>query len=176
MKNVLLPTDLTVQSLRPVHNIVEGANGEPVTVFIVHLICPPTSITELLFINQSKPLDKVPVNFKEALQLLRNKYQGTVSIVFDFVYCNTSRYFDNFIEGKKINEVYMLANYKYKQTLSQSENLVRYINKCKVQLHKLLLNEEATSEYLNLSSLLNGNEQNKAQELNRSGKKVISYS
>ncbi|MCW3080276.1 hypothetical protein [Segetibacter sp.] len=176
MKNVLLPTDLTVQSLRPVHKIVEGANGEPVTVFIAHLIGPPTSITDLLFIGQGKPYHKVPVSFKEAVQLLRNKYVGLVTIVFDFVYCNTSRYFNNFIEGHHINEVYMLDNYKYKNSLPQSENPVLHINKCKAQLHKLSLHEEATLDYLNLSSLLNGHEQMNSQEHNTSGKRAISYS
>jgi hypothetical protein len=177
MKNVLLPTDLTVQSLRPVHDIAKGAKGEEITVLIVHLISPPTSITELLFITQNKPFRDIPENFKDALQLLRCKYRGLLTIVFDFVYCNTSRYFNNFIEGNSIDEVYLLSNYRYREILPQSENPLRYLNKCKVKLHKLGLQGEATSEYQNLSALLNGGEQIiKAPELNRAGKTTISYS
>jgi hypothetical protein len=176
MKNVLMPTDLTVQSLRPVHDIVKGAKGEPVTVFIAHLICPPGSITELLFINQNKPFRDVPQNFKEALQLLRNKYEGRLTIQFDFVYCNSSRYFNNFIEGNRIDEVYMLTNYKYRQTLPQSEDPAPYLNKCKAAMYKIGLHPEASSEYQNLSALLNGAEQIKAPELYRSGKTTVSYS
>lgn len=177
MKNVLLPTDLTVQSLRPVHDIVKDAKGRQITIHVVHLISLPTSITDLLFINQNKPFKDIPENFKEAFQLLRNKYQGCVEkIVFDFVYCQSARYFNNFIEGNNIDAVYTLGDYNYKQTLRQSEKIIPYLNKCKLQIRKLSLHAEASSEYANLSALLNGIEPIKTPELNRTAKKTISYS
>ena len=176
MKNVLLPTDLTVQSLKPVHDIVKEANGQPINVSVVHLICPPTSITELLFIGQSKPFHEVPQKFKEALQFLRNRYEGLLTIRFDFVYCNTSRYFNNFVEGNRIDEVYVLNNYSYRLTLRQSEDPAAYLNKCKVQMHKVTLHPETSREFQNFSVLLNEPEQRKTAELNRSAKTTVSYS
>lgn len=177
MKNVLLPTDLTVQSLRPVHDIVKDAKGRQITIRIVHLISLPTSITDLLFIDQNKPYREIPENFKEALQLLSNKYQGFVEkIVFDFVYCQSARYFNNFIEGNKIDAVYMLSDYNYQQTLRQSEKIIPYLDKCRLQVRKLPLPVEAFSEYESLSALLNSIEPVKKPELNRTAKTTISYS
>lgn len=176
MKNVLLPTDLTVQSLRPVHDIVKDAKGRQITIRVVHLISLPTSITDLLFIDQNKPYKDIPENFIEALQSLQNKYQGIVEkIVFDFVYCESSRYFNNFIEGNKIDAVYMLGDYNYKQTLKQSEKIIPYLNKCKVQIRKLTLHAEASSEYGSFSALLNGIEPVKKPELNKKAKTTINY-
>ena len=177
MKNILLPTDLTVQSLRPVHDIVKDCKGGRIIINIVHLISLPTSISDLLFINQSKPYQSVPADFTEALQLLRNKYESSVEkILFDFVYCNTSRYFNNFLQGNCIDAVYMLSNYSYKQPLRQSEDVTYYVNKCKAPLHKIAMNEGVFAEYQNLSGLLNGNEQIKTLAPARTTKSVINYS
>lgn len=177
MKNVLLPTDLTVQSLRAVHAIVKDAKGEPLTIYVVHLISLPTSMSDLLFIKQNKPYHAVPANFSEAFQLLQNKYQASVErIVFDFIYCSSSRYFNNIIEGHHIDAVYMLTDYNYRQPLPQSENIIPYLKKCKVPLRKLPMHAEEVSEYQNLSALLNGNEQLKAPASARTAKPTISYS
>ncbi len=70
----------------------------------------------------------------------------------------------------------MLGNYRYRQTLPQSENPVVYLNKCKVDLHKVELQVEAPSEYQNLSALLNGVEQIKVPELKRFENTTVSYS
>jgi hypothetical protein len=177
MKNILLPTDLTVQSLRPVHDIVKDANGQPITIHVVHLISLPTSITDLLFHRQNKPYQAVPATFMEAVQLLRNKYAASVEkIVFDFVFCNTTRYFNNFLEGNNIDAVYMINGYHYLQPLKQSEKVSYYLNKCKVQVCKVAVNEEALAQYQNLSALLNNQEGAKNVAPARTTKPVISYS
>ncbi len=157
MENVLLPTDFTVQSLRPVHDIVKNAKSKLLTIHVVHLISLPTSISDLLFIKQNKPYHTVPANFMEALQLLQNKYSGSVEkIAFDFIYCSSSRYFNNFIEGNNIDAVYMLSDYRYRQPLEQSENIMYYLKKCKAPLHKVSINEGSFATYQHLSALLNG--------------------
>jgi hypothetical protein len=176
MKNVLLPTDLTVQSLRPVHNIVKDARGEKITIHVVHFISMPTSITDLMFIKQSKPYDAVPRKFNEAFQLLRNKYQGDVKILFDFIFCNTSSYLNNFIEGRNIEAVYMLKDYNYVLPLKQSESFISCFSKCQVPLQKLAAGSEAFSDYENFSALLNGNEQLKTSLTKKKENTSLSYS
>lgn len=177
MKNILLPTDLTVQSLRAVHDIVKNAQGELVTIHVVHFITLPTSITDLIFIKQGKPFDAVPDNFSEAFQLLRNKYQHAIhKIVFDFIYCSSNRYFNNILEGHNIDAVYIIEDYNYRRTLPQSENIMPYLEKCKVPLFKLEQPAEDISSYQNLSALLNGSEQIKNVASTRKINPAISYS
>lgn len=177
MQNVLLPTDLTVQSLRPIHDIVKDARGQQVTIQVVHFISLPTSISDLLFINQSKPYHAIPAKFKEAFQLLLHKYQGDVkSIVFDFVFCSSTRYLNNFVEGHKIDAVYMLKDYNYLRPLKQSENFMPLFNKCNVPVQKVALDAEAVSDYGNFSALLNGSEQLANSRANRKENTTVSYS
>jgi hypothetical protein len=174
MKNVLLPTDLTVQSLSPVHNIVRDANNEKVVIHLVHMLSLPTSITDLLFIKENKPYNKVPLNFVEGLQVLRNKYKESVEeINFDFVYCSSSLYLNNFIVSNRIEAVYVLDNYDYKQPLQQSEDFTAFIEKCKTSLIKLPV-QRVLSEYPILSSLLTSNDKQPVTSTN--GKTAISYS
>jgi len=177
MKNILLPTDLTVQSLSPIHNIVRDAKNEKLAIHVVHMLHLPTSITDLLFIKEKNHFTSVPENFSEAFQMLRNKYKTSLeSITLKFVYCNTSRYLNNFIEGNYIDEVYMLSNYTYQQPLPESVKFEGYINKCKAPLHKLPLGEGAFSEYQILSSLLINNEQYEDASSKMDTKTKVSYS
>ena len=70
----------------------------------------PTSITDLLFLEENKPYNKVPVHFVEAYQMLRNKYKRVIKkIEFNFMYCNTSRYFNNYLKGNCINLIYICS-------------------------------------------------------------------
>jgi hypothetical protein len=177
MKNVILPTDLTVQSLRPVHDIVNDAEGQEITIHVVHFINMPTSISDLLFINQCKPYHAIPTKFHEAFQLLRNKYQGIVkNISFEFIFCNTSRYLHNFMEAKSIDAVYILEDYNYVQQLKQSVNFIPLLTKCKVPLQKLTLHAESAGDHQNFSALLNGNEQLKTNATSRKANASVSYS
>lgn len=177
MKNILLPTDLSVQSLWPIHNIVKEANNQKVNIRVVHLLNQPTGITDLLWLNSSKPYKQVPASFTEAFQLLKNKYAHAIEkMEFSFVYGSTARFVNNFIAGNNIDAVYMLTNYKYAQPLSNSVNSVLLFQKCKVTMHQLPLHAEALSNYQILSALLDGNEQYTAPAASKSIKSTISFS
>jgi len=176
MKNVLLPTDLTVQSLTPVHQVVRDAKNEKLVISIVHMLSLPTSITDLLFLEDNKPYDKVPGNFIEGYEMLSNKYKKVLEkLEFKFLYCSNSRYLNNYLEGHRVDKVYMLDHYRYKEPLQQSQKFTGFIEKCKVPLVKLPLRDHELLEYQILSSLLSGND-TKGVNAGNSGKKAISYS
>ena len=106
MKHVLLHTDLTVQSLWPVHNIVREAKGKPLSIKVVHLLSMPGSITDLLFLKANKPYRSLPEAFREAFQLLCNKYRSfKVSLEFQFVYGATARFLKNYIRANGFEAV-----------------------------------------------------------------------
>ena len=124
MKNILLPTDLTVQSLWPVHTIVKDAATEKVNICLVHMLSMPTSVYDLFFLKESKPYQQVPTHFTEAYQMLGNRYADAIGkINFRFVYCNSSRLLCNYVEGNGIDAAYLLDNYKYEKPLPQSVNM-----------------------------------------------------
>lgn len=153
MKTILLPSDLSIQSLYPVHNIIKEANGESVNIMVVHFLSLSTSISDLLTLKE--PYGQIPSHFTEAFQSLRNKYRVAINkLEFRFVYCNTTRYLNNFIEGNNINEVYLLDNYRYGTPLNNSVECKNFFSKCKVKVNHLSLRPEAQSEYQILSSLL----------------------
>jgi hypothetical protein len=160
MKKVLLLTDLTVQSLSPIHTIVKDASGEKPVIEVVHMLYLPTSITDLLFIKENTYYNSVSNDFSEAFQVLQNKYSTSVeSIALHFIYCSTARYLNNYVEGNAIEAIYMLDSYQYKLPLPQSVQFSTFINNCKTSLQKVSLQNDAFSEYKTLSSLLNNYEQ-----------------
>lgn len=153
MKTILLPTDLSIQSLYPVHDIVKEANGESLEIIVVHFLSLSTSISDLL--TTRDPYSEIPGHFTEAYQSLRNKYQDVIGkLTFKFVYCNTTRYLNNFIEGNNVSTVYLLENYTYGTPLKNSVALKNYFAKCKVKVIHISLHSEATSSYHILSPLL----------------------
>jgi hypothetical protein len=175
MKNVILPTDLSVQSLWPIHQIVKEAKGQKLCIQIVHMIELPTSITDLIFSSRNKPYHAVPATFKEAYQMLSQKYKSSIEkIYFELVYCSTSRYLKNYLEGQKIDEVYMLRNYNYLQPLPQSVKFTSFFDKCEIPVFRVQLNTEA-SGFQSLSVLLNGKEYNKVSAGNRIAEPSVNY-
>ncbi|TDH27009.1 hypothetical protein EXU57_09410 [Segetibacter sp. 3557_3] len=157
MKNVLLPTDLSIQSLWPIHQIVKDAKQEQVKIHLVHLVRLPTSINDLLFLNEDKYYAQVSESFSEALQVFRNKYRGTINLIgLRFIYCNTSAYLRNFIEGNHVEAVYKLVNYDYRRPFAESVDFATCLTKSKVPVHELSLREENSAKHLNLSVLLSG--------------------
>src|SRR4028119_2410332 len=121
----------------------------------------PTSIADLVFSSRNKPYDAVPSKFTEAYQMLSQKYKSSIEkIYFELVYCGTSRYLKNYLEGHQIDAVYMLRNYNYLQALPQSVKFASFFDKCKIPVFRVQLNTEA-SGFQSLSVLLNGQEYNK---------------
>jgi len=175
MKNVLLPTDLSVQSLWPIHEIIKENNDGKVSILVTHMVSLPTSISDLLTLSYDKFYRSMPNTFTEAFQMLCHKYKSSVQTMqFRFIYCNTTRYLKNFIEGHNIDKVYLLSNYSYTLPFSQSVNFVSFFNKSKLPVHNIPLLKDV-SEYQNLSVLLNNNDTYKISGPSRLAKSTVSY-
>ncbi len=159
MKKILLPTDLTGESLKPIHEILKRHGNGEVEIYVIHFISTPTSIGDLFFINQKKPYHALPEDFMNALQLIKHEYlPHSGRIKFDFVYCNTSRYFRNYLDANMFDAIYVLANYTYTEPLEVSENIISFLNKVRIPVIHVERKVVSYSEYLDLSSLLVLNE------------------
>ncbi|WP_345258175.1 hypothetical protein [Flaviaesturariibacter amylovorans] len=155
MTQILLPTDLTVRSLWPVHQIARNEAGPAPVIQLVHLLEPPTGIGDLLSARRNKPWEAVPPAFTEALELLRTRYEGRIAgLHFRFLYGSTGRYLRRFVEGAGIDAVYALGDYRYERPLPASLPFEDLLPKCGVPVHYVSLREGALADYQILSSLL----------------------
>jgi len=133
MKNILLPTDLTISSLYPIHEICKNAGGEPCNIYIIHTLDTPTGIMDLLFLKDRKPYKMLSPSFLEALEMLRKKYASVIHILsFEFLYSNSRAYLRNFMQGRNIQTIYMLEGYDYSGGLAQSVGCISTLHKCKL--------------------------------------------
>ncbi|HTI93871.1 MAG TPA: hypothetical protein VL727_24930 [Puia sp.] len=153
MQNILLPTDLSLTSLYPVHEICKNATGHPCNIHIIHTLNMPTGIGDLLFLQQRKPFNKVPPQFTEGLDLLRKKYPAAINrLSFDFLWSNSRIYLNNYMESRSIQLIYMLSDYDYGQALPQSASCIKTLPKTRVPV--IHIERDYPGEFGTLTTLL----------------------
>lgn len=153
MKNILLPTDLTISSLYPIHAICKNAGGEQCKIYLIHTLHAPTSIVDLLFLQERKPYKLLSPSFLEAIELLRKKYSSVIHLLsFEFLYSNSRAYLRHYMQRRDIQSIYMLENYDYKPGLKQSVTCISTLHKCKVPI--VYIEKAYTGEIGTLTTLL----------------------
>jgi len=153
MKNILLPTDLTLASLYPIHEICRKQAGEPCNIYVVHTLNMPTGIADLLFIQQRKPYESLSDQFSEALEMLRKKYAPTLQLLsFEFLYSSSRGYLRHYMESRSIRSIYLLEDHSYQQRLPQSTPLIPVLHKCNVPV--VHIEKPNTPEFGTLTTLL----------------------
>ncbi len=157
MKNILLPTDLSVQSLWPIKKIADSYKGLPaLTIHVIHMVEMPTSISDLLLLGRTKRSRPLPTSFKDALQILQSRYKHqVVKIKFDFVYGNSSQVLCNYMEAARIEKALILEGYKYQFSTVDAVNCVGFFKKAKVAVEYVSFKPALNSEFQVLSILLN---------------------
>ena len=153
MKNILLPTDLTLASLYPVHEMCQRAAGHQCNIRIIHTLTTPTGIADLLFLQQRKPYDKVSPHFMEALELLRKKYASVINILsFEFLWGSSLPYLNFYMDSRDIHYVYLLKDHTYEKGLPQSIDCLPALRKGKVPL--IYVDKASPREFGTLTTLL----------------------
>ena len=130
-KTILIPTDFSVESLGAVKHAAENAQNEKVDIVLFHSITLSDSITELLFFSKSRMLAQmVSQDFTEACNILQNKYSSNVvNIRTDFFTGSNQTAFSMFLEGNKVDEVYMPLQSHFQLPHKNSFNPMRFIQK-----------------------------------------------
>lgn len=108
MKNILVPTDFTVDSLVLLKKAIENED-EKLNLILAYGKPLPSSISELVFFSRSKILDSLESpSFKEAKGILENRYFSRVnSLRTDIFFGKNQNAFDNFLKGNKIDKAYI---------------------------------------------------------------------
>jgi hypothetical protein len=158
MKNILLPSDLSVQSLVPIKKIAESHHdADLLTIHVIHMLELPTSIADLLLLSRFKRTNSsLPDNFKDALQILQSKFNPKqVKINFEFVYGSTHRALSNLMEVRRIEQVLILDGYQYQFTHKDSVDFIGFFKKIKTPVAYIPHKQKSNGEFGMLSILLN---------------------
>lgn len=153
MENILLPSDLTLASLYPIHEICRTSAQQPCNIYVIHTLNMPTGIADLLFIQQRKPYEMVPDQFSEALGMLRRKYAPTLQLLsFEFLWSNTRLYLRHYMGSRNIGSIYLLEDHPYRHRLPQSTPLLPVLHKCNTPV--IYVEKPQTPEFGTLTTLL----------------------
>ena len=155
MKNILVPTDFTLQSLSIIHEIV-NSEEEKVNIHLFHMVLPSNDLTELFFQRKSHLYGQVPDAFTEALQVLKNKYLKQIgSITIQFYYGNRVAVVNDIVESNNIDSIYLLVNHHYRLPLASSVDMVSLAKKCKLPVEMVVSKTKSLiSQSGSISSLL----------------------
>jgi|GEM_PF-5789443 len=163
MKKVLLPTDLSVQSLWAAKQMIQETRYQSaLTIYIVHMIEMPSSINDLLSLGRNRKYPSMSSAFVDALQILRNKATASnIHVHFEYVYGNNARVLKNFMQGQAITEVLLMDGYQYCFNQNVSVDFIPFLKKTNTRINNMPFNIGNFSEFQLLSILLsNGTEEN----------------
>jgi len=125
MKNILIPTDFSIKSLRLVNVAVERFRNEELNITLVHALEPDRSISGMLLMSKRlKPQELCSEDFIEACEVLRNKYGSTVAkLQVEFYYGETRFYRNNFLEARDIDAILFASDYTLALPSKQSGDM-----------------------------------------------------
>lgn len=106
-KNVLIPTDFTIKSLKLVNAAVAQFGNIGLNITLVHAMEPDHSISGLLMLHRRLPLHRLYTEeFREACEVLKNKFASSIrKIKTELYYGSGKTYCRNFLEGRNIGAI-----------------------------------------------------------------------
>jgi len=114
MKHLLVLTDFSIQSLNTVHAAIAHYKDDMLKITLFHLLEMPGDIAGLLFPSmRNKHLSMETPEFKEACEILHNRYTSRISsIKVEFGFGSTVAYIENMLEGEGIDRVVVCSDIK----------------------------------------------------------------
>ncbi|GAB3516127.1 adenine nucleotide alpha hydrolase family protein [Emticicia fontis] len=115
-KTILIPIDFRVASLNTLKFALEKSSGEPHKVILIYAEFLDDSISELLFYRpESKIASKITPEFKNALEVLRNRFEYQISDLEIKLFHNRSRRgLRHFVENNQVDAIYIPQTYRLK--------------------------------------------------------------
>ncbi|RYU96587.1 universal stress protein [Emticicia agri] len=115
-KTILIPIDFRVASLNTLKFALESSTGEPHKVILIYAEFLDDSITELLFYRpESKIASKITPEFKNAMEVLRNRFEYQIADLEIKLFHNRSRRgLRRFVENHQVDAIYIPKTYRLK--------------------------------------------------------------
>lgn len=126
----MIPTDLSIRSLGYLHHLAATAEG-PLRITLMHAIRLPDSLLDCWPFSRSHRYVSVPDDFRQACEVMRNRYSQTFSqINVEFFYGTTTPALRNFIRAHQIERIAVPEQLHYHHAGENSynpESLFRYM-------------------------------------------------
>ena len=140
VQRVLIPTDFTIESLNTVRHLLNNDSSETtfdITLFFGFRL--PNSTRELIFFSKSKLIyDVSNPRFEEACLRIKKDYVGQVnSLELDIFTGINKAAFQNYLEAKHIDKVYVPVKYQLKLPHKRSFNLLPFLYKSGIDVHEV---------------------------------------
>jgi hypothetical protein len=143
-RTILIPTDFSISSLNLVRYAIERNPDDTLNIVFVTGISLSESITDLLFFSKKEIIENLENNdFREACQIIRNRYQSVISSMRTALFTGfTQAAFSNFLEGNQIDEIYLPQNnnLEYK---GRTFNPVPFMERSNLPKRSIRLDEKA---------------------------------
>jgi len=135
-KTILIPTDFSIESLKPFKESVKSLEIGSVNIVFFHCVHLSDSIVDLLFSSKKELMeDLLNADFKEACKVLQQRFATRInSFRIELFSGNNQRAFDNFLEGNKVDEICISKHYIFKPIRKKSFSPESYIKNCKVPI------------------------------------------
>lgn len=137
-KRILIPIDFKVESLNTLKRALDSLGDTEVEVVLMYSEHLSDSITELLFYSpDAKRKEMTSPIFQEALSILKNRYEKMLlNISIEFFHGYGSTTFQHFVEGQKIDIIFIPKHYALKP-LKNGFNPIPIIKKSKLTYHEM---------------------------------------
>ena len=157
-KTILIPIDFRVASLNTLKYALERSPGGPNRVILMYAEYLEDSITELLFYRpESKIASKITPEFRNALEVLRNRFEfQIVNLDIKLFHNRSRRGLRRFIENHLVDEIYIPQTYRL-QMPKKAFDLVNIIRQCNLDYQEIdwLQEKGVASEKDHLEYLFN---------------------
>lgn len=126
MKNVIIPTDFSIKSLKLIHAAVSRFGTESLNITLVHALTPDSSISGLLMLTKRLDVSKLlSEEFNAACEVIRNKYGAAIhKLKVECYYGTSGQYMRNFLEARKVDAIILPSDYVYKHAVKASTDIV----------------------------------------------------
>lgn len=159
MKNILIPTDFSIKSLKLVAAAVQRFHDQKLNVTLLHALEPDHSISGLLMLNKRLQTNHLYTEeFWEACEVLRNKYASSLQkLKVEFYYGTTTAYRNNFLQARNIDAIVLPKENFFQLPSKHSRDITKELMAADYPLYHEQVNidiKETVTETASLTELL----------------------
>ncbi len=153
-KTILIPTDLTIESLNLLSYAVRHEDGSPLDIILLNGYRSSDSIIDLLFFNKENEREQlVSKEFREAYEILKNRNASRVNgITIEFFSGFNKAAMRNLLEARLVNKIYLPANYKMRELHARSFDLTPLLRGHQIPVTEVNWSSQEHSPEKNLSA------------------------
>lgn len=144
LKTILVPTDFSVKSLNIIKKVVATLSPEQrIKIILGHGFIQDMGITDLLFFRKHKTVQNLTSDvFNAACKILMNKYEDVIEdIQVELFTGHNQGAFELYLEGNKVDELYLVQNYPYQYGKS-SFDIIPFIKKSSKPLQSIVWEQD----------------------------------